>query len=103
MPLCAIEACANAQRKGGGFLPRSCYIGDMSKGSKLSWNGMPHRRLETAPVHVEFIICSGSNGICNAMLDEKRIQKIAQEVASSNLASTNISSVSSSAAIDSEG
>ena len=37
------------------------------------------------------------------MLDEKRIRKIAQEVASSNLASTNISSVSSSAAIDSEG
>jgi hypothetical protein len=37
------------------------------------------------------------------MLDEKRIQKIAQEVASANLASTNISSVLSSTTIDSEG
>ena len=37
------------------------------------------------------------------MLDEKRIQKIAQEVASANLASANISSVSSSTAIDSQG
>ena len=37
------------------------------------------------------------------MLDEKRIQKIAQEVASANLASANISSVSSRTAIDSEG
>ena len=37
------------------------------------------------------------------MLDEKRIQEIAQEVASANLASANISSVSSSTAVDSEG
>jgi hypothetical protein len=37
------------------------------------------------------------------MLDEKRIEEIAQEVASANLASSNISSVSSSTAIDSEG
>ena len=37
------------------------------------------------------------------MLDEKRIEEIAQEVASENLASSNISSISSSTAIDSEG
>jgi hypothetical protein len=37
------------------------------------------------------------------MLNEKRIQKIAQEVAGAKLASANISSVSSSTAIDSEG
>ena len=37
------------------------------------------------------------------MLDEKRIRKIAQEVASANLTSANISSVSSSPTIDSEG
>jgi hypothetical protein len=37
------------------------------------------------------------------MLDEKKIQQIAQEVATANLASVNITSVSSSAAIDSEG
>lgn len=37
------------------------------------------------------------------MLNEKRIREIAQEVANANLASTNISSVSSSTAIDSEG
>jgi hypothetical protein len=37
------------------------------------------------------------------MLNEKRIQEIAQEVAIANLASANISSVSSSTAIDSEG
>jgi hypothetical protein len=37
------------------------------------------------------------------MLDEKRIQKIAQEVASANLTSANVTSVSSSPAIDSEG
>ena len=37
------------------------------------------------------------------MLDEKRIQKIAQEVASAKLNSANISSVLSSTAIDSEG
>jgi hypothetical protein len=37
------------------------------------------------------------------MLDEKRIEEIAREVASANLASSNISSVSSSTAIDSEG
>jgi hypothetical protein len=37
------------------------------------------------------------------MLNEKRIQEIAQEVASAKLASANISSVSSSTAIDSEG
>jgi hypothetical protein len=37
------------------------------------------------------------------MLDEKRIEEIAQEVARENLASSNISSVSSSMAIDSEG
>jgi|ERR1700681_1064379 hypothetical protein len=39
----------------------------------------------------------------NIMLDEKRIQQIAEEVASANLASTNVTSVSSSPAIDSEG
>jgi hypothetical protein len=37
------------------------------------------------------------------MLDEKRIREIAQEVATANLASSNVSSVSSSTAIDSEG
>jgi hypothetical protein len=37
------------------------------------------------------------------MLDEKRIREIAQEVATANLASTNVTSVSSSATIDSEG
>ena len=37
------------------------------------------------------------------MLHEKRIQEIAQEVASEKLTSANVSSVSSSAAIDSEG
>jgi len=37
------------------------------------------------------------------MLHEKRIQEIAQEVASANLTSANVSSVSSSTAIDSEG
>jgi hypothetical protein len=37
------------------------------------------------------------------MLDEKRIKEIAREVASANLASSNISSVSSSTAIDSQG
>ena len=37
------------------------------------------------------------------MLDEKRIQKIAQEIASANLTSANVSSVSSSSTIDSEG
>jgi len=37
------------------------------------------------------------------MLDEKRIREIAQEVAAANLASANVTSVSSSAAIDSEG
>jgi hypothetical protein len=37
------------------------------------------------------------------MLDEKRIRKIAQEVASANLTSANISSVSSRPTIDSEG
>lgn len=37
------------------------------------------------------------------MLNEKRIEEIAQEVANANLASVNITSVSSSAAIDSEG
>jgi hypothetical protein len=37
------------------------------------------------------------------MLHEKRILEIAQEVASAKLTSANVSSVSSSAAIDSEG
>jgi RecB family exonuclease len=37
------------------------------------------------------------------MLDEKQIKKIAREVAAANLASSNISSVTSSSAIDSEG
>jgi hypothetical protein len=37
------------------------------------------------------------------MLDEKRIREIVQEVATANLTSANVSSVSSSAAIDSEG
>jgi hypothetical protein len=37
------------------------------------------------------------------MLNEQRIQKIAQEVASAKLASSNISSILSSTAIDSEG
>lgn len=37
------------------------------------------------------------------MLDEKRIREIAQEVAVANLASSNVSSVLSSTAIDSEG
>jgi hypothetical protein len=37
------------------------------------------------------------------MLDEKRIREIAHEVATANLTSANVSSVSSSAAIDSEG
>ena len=37
------------------------------------------------------------------MLDEKRIQKIAQEIANANLTSANVSSVSSSSTIDSEG
>jgi hypothetical protein len=37
------------------------------------------------------------------MLDEKRVREIAQEVASANLASTNITSVSSGSTIDSEG
>jgi hypothetical protein len=37
------------------------------------------------------------------MLDEKRIREIAQEVAIANLASTNVTSVSSSPIIDSEG
>jgi hypothetical protein len=37
------------------------------------------------------------------MLDEKRIQEIAQEVASANLASTNVTSVSSGPTIDSQG
>src|SRR6266851_3697537 len=37
------------------------------------------------------------------MLDEKRIREIAQEVATANLTSANVSSVSSSAAVDSEG
>jgi len=37
------------------------------------------------------------------MLHEKRIQEIAQEVASAKLTSANVSSVSSSTAIDSEG
>jgi len=37
------------------------------------------------------------------MLDEKKIQEIAREVATANLASANISSVSSSTAVDSEG
>lgn len=37
------------------------------------------------------------------MLDEKRIREIAQEVATANLTTANVSSVSSSAAIDSEG
>jgi hypothetical protein len=41
--------------------------------------------------------------IDNLMLHEKRIQEIAQEVASEKLTSANVSSVSSSAAIDSEG
>jgi len=38
-----------------------------------------------------------------AMLDEKRIREIAQEVATANLTSANVTSVSSSAAIDSDG
>jgi len=37
------------------------------------------------------------------MLDEKRIREIAQEVARANLASTNVTSVSSSPTIDLEG
>jgi len=37
------------------------------------------------------------------MLDEKKIQQIAREVATANLASANVSSVLSSTAIDSEG
>jgi hypothetical protein len=37
------------------------------------------------------------------MLDEKRIAEIAKEVASANLASNNVTSVSSSPTIDSEG
>jgi hypothetical protein len=37
------------------------------------------------------------------MLNEKRIREIAEQVASANLTSANISSVSSSTAIDSEG
>ena len=37
------------------------------------------------------------------MLNERKIQKIAQEVARAKLSSANISSVSSSTAIDSEG
>ena len=37
------------------------------------------------------------------MLDEKKIREIAQEVATANLTSTNVTSVSSSATIDSEG
>ena len=37
------------------------------------------------------------------MLDEKRIREIVQEVATANLTSANVSSVSSSAAVDSEG
>jgi hypothetical protein len=37
------------------------------------------------------------------MLDEKRIREIVQEVANANLTSANITSVSSSAAVDSEG
>jgi hypothetical protein len=37
------------------------------------------------------------------MLDEEKIRAIAQEVASANLASTNVTSVSSSPTIDSEG
>ena len=37
------------------------------------------------------------------MLDEKRIEEIAQEVASANLASTNVTSVSSSPTVDSQG
>jgi hypothetical protein len=41
--------------------------------------------------------------IGHTMLDEKRIREIAQEVATANLTSANVSSVSSSAAVDSEG
>jgi hypothetical protein len=37
------------------------------------------------------------------MLDEKRIQQIAREVATANLTSANVSSIASSTAIDSEG
>jgi hypothetical protein len=37
------------------------------------------------------------------MLDEEKIRAIAQDVASANLASTNVTSVSSSPTIDSEG
>src|ERR1700676_3334710 len=37
------------------------------------------------------------------MLDEKRIREIVQEVANANLTSANVTSVSSSAAVDSEG
>jgi hypothetical protein len=37
------------------------------------------------------------------MLDEKRIRQIAEEVATTHLTSANVSSVSSTAAIDSEG
>lgn len=37
------------------------------------------------------------------MLDEKKIQEIARAVATANLASANISSISSSTAVDSEG
>ena len=42
-------------------------------------------------------------GIDNAMLDEDKIRQIAQEVAIANLASTNVTSVSSSPAIDLDG
>ena len=53
----------------------------------------------------EVLLCSGNHpqAIGNVMLDQKRIREIAQEVATANLASTTISSVSSSTAIDSEG
>jgi len=37
------------------------------------------------------------------MLDEKKIQEIAREIATANLASANISSISSSTGVDSEG
>lgn len=39
----------------------------------------------------------------STMLDEKKIQEIAKEAATANLASANVSSVSSSTAVDSEG